>query len=196
MMKLIIGKQSEQLDNSQLDINELFEMLEGVLLKEGLFFSHFIIDGKEVHSDYEVFIQENISTINDIEVITYTVNEFIGELLVSLNEYTERAIPEIELMVEEFYQGPKENTWAALHQLLEGLEWIYETIKSIDKTKHNISNWNDFIAVAATFEIELPNLLEAIENKDNILTADIVQYEILPQFQEIQAKTNHNFEVK
>lgn len=193
-MELIMGNQNFQLDHAQIGVHDVFDRINDFLVKETLFFSHLVIDGEEVYGDPEDYIQEHLSTIRKVEVKTLTVMEFVGELLTSLNEYAKRGIPEIGNLIEEFYQGPIENSWLTLHQLLEGIEWIYETIKSIDATKHNISGWDDFITGAATFEAELPNLLEAIENRDNILIADIIQYEILPQFQMITDKTEQNFE--
>ena len=195
-MKLNINNQRLQFENNPNGINEMFNSINDYLEKEEKFFSHLIIDGKDIHSDHENYIQEHIANIDQVEVKTLSITEFVGELLVSLNNYTQRGIPEIEKIIEEFYQGPTEDTWLNLQQLLEGIEWIYETIRSIDVTKHEIPNWDEFIKGAATFETELPNLLEAIENKDNVLIADIIQYEILPQFQMVSDKTEQNFEVK
>lgn len=69
-------------------------------------------------------------------------------------------------------------------------------IEKIDQIKHSIVNWGKFVKSIAVFEVELPNLMEAIENKDSILIADIIQYEILPQFEIINGETKKNFAVK
>ncbi|MBU8881187.1 hypothetical protein BGM26_19880 [Bacillus sp. FJAT-29790] len=181
-------------DNNHEGTQELIETIQNVLSTENIFLSHLIINGQEVYKEHEEYILDNIANINEVEVKVQTIKEFIGSLLVSLNTYTNRAIPEIGSLVNQFYQSPLEQSWITLNQLLDGIGWIYETIKSIDQTQHDIKDWDEFIKIAAIFEVELSNLLEAIENKDAILIADIIQYEILSQFQLIYDVTEQVFE--
>jgi hypothetical protein len=188
--------ENHNFNNSEIGIQQLFETINKELIEKNVFFSHLVIDGQEVFEEHEEYIIDQIDKIKLIEVKTKTIQEFVNGLFVLLNEYTSRAIPEIEKLSSEFYQAVSENNWLALNDLLEGIEWIYETIKGIDQTKHTIVNWDEFVKCAATIEVELPNLLEAIENKDTILIADIIQYEMLPQFQLINNETGKTFEEK
>ena len=192
-MKIYLKEESYTFENSINDIQKIIERINHWLSEEDLMFSHLNIDGKEVYEEHEEYLFENINHVEEIEVIVSNIKEFIENILVSLNNYSMRAIPEIENIVNDFYQTPTEESWIKLNQLLEGIDWIYNALKSIDTLKHTISGWNEFIKVYATFEVELPNLMEAIENKDNILIADIIQYEILSQFQMIYSETEKHF---
>lgn len=193
-MILTISGNKYTFGNNQVGIELLMDKIDNELINGNQFISHLVVDGTEVYDDYEEYMFEYMSEIKDVEVITMTIGEFVGNLLVSLNTYTKRAEPEISRLVTEFYQNPNEQSWVTLHQLLEGIGWIYETIKSIDNVHHEIADWNEFITIAASFEVELPNLLEAIQNKDAILIADIIQYEILPHFQVISKETEEHFQ--
>lgn len=137
---------------------------------------------------------EQINTIEKIELVTKTIDEFINDLTVSLNEYSNRAIPSIKQLTEQFYQTPTEEAWGMLQDLLEGLNWVYSTIKSIGNTELNEYKEN-LLNIANHFEVELPNLLDAIENYDYILIGDIISYEILPQFESIGSVTEKTFQV-
>lgn len=195
-MKLMMNDKEYVFENNEHGTNKLIEKINEILDEMDLFLSHLVIDGDNVYSEHVDYILNKIEDVNEITLVVSTVDEFVSNLIVSLNEYTFRGIPEIEKVITEFYQSPSEQSWETLTLLLEGLGWIYQTVKSIDSTNHSISGWEKFLTSIATLEVELPNLLEAMENKDSILIADIIQYEILPQFQIINAETEKNFEVK
>lgn len=195
-MILTILDRSFSFENTHDGSQSLIETINNSLSTGNLFFSHLVIDGQEIYEEYEEYILDNIDSIQEVHVKVKSIKEFVAELLVLLNTYTQRAMPEIELLVNEFYQAPTDQSWLTLKQLLDGIEWIYQTIKAIDITQHQIVGWDEFVKSAAIFEVELPNLLEAMENKDSILIADIIQYELLPQFQAIYDETLKSFENK
>ncbi|MGG0720054.1 hypothetical protein ABE096_21105 [Robertmurraya massiliosenegalensis] len=195
-MKLLTLDKEYTFENSEKGTNDLIEIVNETLHIENLFFSHLVIDGQEIYKEHADYILEHIEEVKEIKLEVSTVDEFVSNLLVSLNEYTRRGIPEVEKVIEEFYQKPTEDSWETLKLLLEGIGWIYQTIKTIDSTAHTISGWGEFLKSVATFDVELPNLLEALENRDATLIADIIQYEILPQFRIINAETENNFETK
>ncbi|MEK4825829.1 hypothetical protein NSS71_14950 [Niallia sp. FSL W8-0951] len=193
-MELYLSGEMLIYENSVENIDMLIQKINEDLEKNKLYFSHLIINGKEVYSDFEEQIMEQINTIEKIELVTKTIDEFINDLTVSLNEYSNRAIPSIKQLTEQFYQTPTEEAWGMLQDLLEGLNWVYSTIKSIGNTELNEYKEN-LLNIANHFEVELPNLLDAIENYDYILIGDIISYEILPQFESIGSVTEKTFQV-
>ncbi|MDR4316315.1 Uncharacterised protein [Niallia circulans] len=193
-MELHLSSEMLIYENSVKNIDILIQKINEDLEKNKLYFSHLIINGKEVYSDFEEQIMEQINTIEKIELVTKTIDEFINDLTVSLNEYSNRAIPSIKQLTEQFYQSPTEESWGMLQDLLEGLNWMYSTIKSMGNTELNEYK-EKLLNVANHFEVELPNLLDAIESHDYILIGDIISYEILPQFESIGSITEETFQV-
>lgn len=193
-MELHLSSEMLIYENSVKNIDILIQKINEDLEKNKLYFSHLIINGKEVYSDFEEQIMEQINTIEKIELVTKTIDEFINDLTVSLNEYSNRAIPSIKQLTEQFYQSPTEESWGMLQDLLEGLNWVYSTIKSMGNTELNEYK-EKLLNVANHFEVELPNLLDAIESHDYILIGDIISYEILPQFESIGSITEETFQV-
>lgn len=180
-------------DNNEQGIQQLIDTINETLVEKNVYFSHMVVDGEEVFDDPAEYIFNNIEKVQQIYIKVKTIKQFVNNVMVSLNTYTERAIPEIQRLVDQFYQNPSSESWATLEQLLEGIEWIYQTIKNIDRANKTQYKWGEYLKVAATFEVELPNLMDAIENKDTILIADIIQYEILPQFQKVYDTTEEAF---
>ena len=193
-MELHLSSEMLIYENSVKNIDILIQKINEDLEKNKLYFSHLIINGTEVDRDFEYKLTEDIGKIEKIQLVTKTIKEFISDLTVSLNEYCGRAVPIIKQLTEQFYQSPTEESWVLLQDLLEGLNWIYNTIKGIcnmelDEYRENL------LLVSSHLDNELPNLLEAIENHDFILIGDIISYEILPQFESIISITEKTFRV-
>lgn len=193
-MELHLSSEMLIYENSVENIEILIQKINEDLEKNKLYFSHLIINGKEVYSDFEEKIMEEINRIEKIELVTKTIDEFINDLTVSLNDYSNRSIPIIKQLTEQFYQSPTEESWGLLQDLLEGLNWIYNTIKSISNGELDDYK-QQLLVIANHLEIELPNLLDAMENQDFILIGDIISYEVLPQYEAIVSITEKTFQV-
>lgn len=161
-------------------IEELFARINQVLQETGLLFTHMVINGAEIFGDYENFIKENLEQIEEIQVVLRTPAQLQTEVFLSVHEYLERALPGIKDLVEEFYQGPKDESWTKLAQLLEGLQSINQITLLIDQSKSQPENWPEYKEIYRKLEAELANLNEAMEDSNLVLFADLLNYEVLP----------------
>lgn len=185
-MKLLLLDETYTYNNDEESIDKMFGEILEKISETDLQFSHLVIDGEEVYENYGEYILERLNEVDTVEVVLKTVKELINETLLSTESYIKRAIPEIETIVDEFYQNPSQQTWEKLKQLIEGIQWIAQVILSIDQFEEKLANWEDYLTNLATLQNELPNLLEALQNQDTVLIGDIIQYEILPNFETLQ----------
>lgn len=185
-MKLLLLDETYTYNNDEESIDKMFGEILEKISETDLQFSHLVIDGEEVYENYGEYILERLNEVDTVEVVLKTVKELINETLLSTESYIKRAIPEIETIVDEFYQNPSQQTWEKLKQLIEGIQWIAQVILSIDQFEEKLANWEDYLTNLATLQNELPNLLEALQNQDTVLIGDIIQYEILPIFETLQ----------
>lgn len=153
------------------------------LLQNDFYFSHLVIDGEEILEDPEIYLIRNIGNVESIEVIVVAAQEFINNLLLSTEEYAERAIPHITTLAEMFYNNPSPTNWYDLNQLLEGIQWILSMIGVVDESIVRPSSWSEVLTNVREIQAELGNLEEALENTDTVLVGDILNYEILPVFE-------------
>ncbi|MCJ8007601.1 hypothetical protein ACFFF5_15635 [Lederbergia wuyishanensis] len=176
-MKLIFKEEVIQFDTQptvEVIINTINQLLD-----DNYYFSHLIIDDKEVLDDPEQYLQDYLNEIRELEIVAKTVKEFINDLLLSAEEYIRRAKPEIDSLSDEFYQNPTSESWHKFAQLLEGIQWLNQVIQTIDTTKEKPKNWVNYLEINSNFDLELKNMEEAIENSDSVLIADLIKYEIL-----------------
>ncbi|WP_060205271.1 hypothetical protein [Sporosarcina koreensis] len=182
-MQLIFQDQIKELDSP--NANRIIEQINEMLGKK-YYFSHFVADGIEVYENHEKYLNEHANHLEKLEIIGKTVKQFVNDILLSTEEYLERATPELTQLGEAFYDHPSEEEWSKLDQLLEGLQWLDEMLMAIGKSGEVPTNWSNYITAAQTMQNEIHNFAESMENEDNILIGDIIQYEILPIFEEFK----------
>ena len=156
------------------------------LLKDEFYFSHYIADGVEVNETPELFLEKNILKINTLEIIALQAKEFVDTLLLSAEEYTNRAVPYIKELVDEFYNSPSPTSWKSLGELFEGIQWLSSMINLVDQSIVRPITWDSVMEKASIIQDELESFEEALESADTVLIADLLQYEILPVFEELQ----------
>lgn len=180
VMKLTYRNHILEIEN---EVETVMDALHN-LMSDKSYFSHIIVDGEEVYTDIEMYISENIHKIHKVELMTMPAIEFVNNLLLSAENYINQAIPEILDLSEEFYQNPTSESWERFNQMLEGVDWIHQVILSVDQDSNlqKPSNWMNYISHTVKMEAGLADLHEAVENKDYILVADIVRYELVEAF--------------
>lgn len=187
MMNLKFMDEVLTIENNFEALNEALTKCNERLEDSDYVFSHFLIDGTEMYDDVEGYLQEHLNSVNEIELILRTKAEMINDIMLSAESYLTNAIPEIHQLVDEFYSNPTEESWGKFGQLIEGMQWLVQMVATIDSLEHKISNWNDYLTNVATLEQELQTLLDAMENADYVLIADIIQYELIPSLTNLQA---------
>ncbi|PKH10357.1 hypothetical protein [Planomicrobium sp. MB-3u-38] len=157
-------------------------------------FSHLNADGVEVYEDQDQYLSSNLLSIQVLEVIAYTPQEFIATSLLDAENYLEGALKEFENLADGFYNTPGNAEWADFSKMLEGMQWLNLVISSIGNLKEKPGNWTEFTTVSDKLQSELKNLEEAIEKDDSILIADLIQYELLPLYESLEKEVKQTID--
>lgn len=181
-------------ENKKDILDTMFKEINDIVSGTNLIFSHLIIDGLEVYDDFYDYFLDNIGNIEEVIVVTKTMKEMSEEILLSTIDYLERAIPEIEILSNEFYKTPSRESWKKLMDLIEGIKWIMDTFAAIDSNEQlkNIVNsyeeWNTYAKDIYELNELIIEFEEILENSDFVSTADILSYEIIPLFNNMKEK--------
>ena len=193
-MNIHIQDNEIQFENNPETIEQLFNTINENLQEQDLQFSHLIIDDEEIYDNFDSYIMENIETIEKIRVIAMSVAEIVNETIVSTEQYVKNAVPVINKLADEFYQGPNEKTWMQLTDLFEGIQWIIQSLVKINSIENSneiaidYEVWNEYAQEVSKLNNIIPELEDAIVNKDNILIGDMLLYEVVPVFENITEK--------
>ena len=193
-MKMYILDKTIEYKNHKDSIDQIFEEINNTVNNKNLAFSHLIIDGIDIYEDHYDYFLDNINYIEDVKVIVKTIREISQDILLSTIDYIKRAMPEIEILADEFYKEPSKESWYSLTELIEGIKWIIDSFVVIDnepELKEIVNSYEEWNLYAKDIH-ELAELMgefeEILENADFVSTADILSYEIVPLFRKMEEK--------
>ncbi|NLJ71748.1 MAG: hypothetical protein GX333_01895 [Syntrophomonadaceae bacterium] len=184
-MKLILDAEIKEFDNNKAGIDKLLSLIEEkVFSYPNKLFSHLLIDGIEVYEGFSEYLEDNIKNVGEIQMVFFTIKEYIAGILTSTSEYLTRAIPALEELANSFYKEPDTTSWQQVDNLLEGISWLNETYNTIDNIP-NLANvfteyekWNIYSKSLRELQEVMRNLEEPMESGDYVTVADIILYEI------------------
>ncbi|WP_371372073.1 hypothetical protein [Sporomusa aerivorans] len=181
-------------ENQIIAIGTIFDQVQQLLAQSNTSPSSFEIDGVELYSGYDQYIMDHIEDIKIIVINVKTLKELMDNTLSSIQEYLVRVIPEIDKMVDEFYQGVSQNTWDKFSQLTEGLQFIIDSLNTIGDNQSWYYNAYQFEFVKQNLLKQILMLQEAIESQDRVKLSDVLLYEIIPSFKTLAKEITVNVE--
>lgn len=105
--------------------------------------------------------------------------ELKRETLEMANEYMNNLFSGVKHSVELLYSGNESEGFSLIPSICEGIQWITEVL-ALTKNENE-----DLDLVDILYE-KLEEIIESFENKDYILVADLLNYELLEVLQDIQ----------
>jgi len=188
-VKLTIEDQVFEYDNSQAAVVEMLQRIVQTMENNKLVLSHMIVDDNEVYVDFEEYLFNRLDDIKEIEVVLISAEQLLRDTLLSAEEYIERALPELEKLIDDFYEGPTEDAWYKLSQLIEGIQWLNQTAAFIQEHKNDPSSKE--IVGMLDLGHELSLLEEAIEQSDMGMIGDILNYEVKSRFETMHSQVQN-----
>ncbi|WP_456277633.1 hypothetical protein [Bacillus sp. AK128] len=167
------------------NIHTIFGRINEYLNDRRIFIDHLLINGKEIYDQFEEQIEGNIQEIHEIVVVTQTKEQLISGTIQSIIDYIDEAIPEVEALVEELYIGSSQQTWNKFSVFVEALQWIISALNGIEELIED-NDANTFLMPNTSLLGILSSILEAMENEDTILLADLIQYELMENLVELK----------
>ncbi|MCF6459540.1 hypothetical protein [Clostridium sp. Cult3] len=193
-MKVYILDEILKYENCKSILDDMFKEIEHKVSSSNLVFSHFIIDGFELYDDFYDYFLDNIRNIKEVEVITKTIKEISQDIIITTIDYYYRAIPEIEILANEFYKTTSRESWHKLMALVEGVKWIMDTFVAIDTNPQlqdivrSYEGWNRYAKDVYSLQEIMLDFEDVLENSDFVSTADLLSYKIAPLFKEMKGK--------
>ena len=169
-------------ENNESGVQQLFTDINHYLKKNGSFLEALIVDGIEVLENHHDYVLSHIQDIQRIEILFKSNEQFIRELHFSISEYVTRALPELEKLATEFYQGTNAATWEKVVHLMEALGWIHQTLQFISGRAPAIKD----LYAEFNLQEELVSFEQALKEKDYIFAGDIIQYDVITKLQDLQ----------
>jgi hypothetical protein len=103
----------------------------------------------------------------------------LQESLLSVTEYLPRMLQAIEEMIGDFRSSDEGKGIGLFLQAIDGLSWIHDISKGQQDYLEQVAGEMKGLQVHE-YQVLLKQLLEALGEKDYVLLADLLEYEITP----------------
>ena len=187
-MKLLVNGKEETIAFVGETLGDLLSHIEKVGVAQGNVVRSIKIDGQESSPDSSEAKRTQISEIATLEVEISTLADMINKNIENADAYLIRLIPGIEKSVELFRIGNEQEANKFFVKIVDGIDWFSQVLDII-LTAKEISPETVFegksIQDRRTSLVGLTQqMVDANKNQDWVLLADLLEYEILPYYQE------------
>jgi len=143
-----------------------------------------IINEVEINERYLAESMIDKEDIDEIKIITQSTGDLIEETLNEINSYLPKLRAGSLDTVNLFRKGDLNQANNKLQLILDGLNWYTESTKNIVNLLDSEDLQKDFRNKLLALNNFLKEIHEAQENDDNILIADILEFEIIDSIDE------------
>lgn len=184
-MRIIIRDQEFTCENDIMVVEQVFERISQLLTEKDQMIVCLEIDGVEVYDEFGQYIADHLRDLEVILVNAKTQQELLADTLTSVREYVTRAIPEIDKLVDELYHEVTSDTWNTFTHLIEGLQFITESLDAVVQHEDWYFNAKQFALAKENLANKINMLHEAAVSQDRVWLSDVLLYEIIPAFRSL-----------
>ena len=147
------------------------------------------LDDQEYPSDDREALQKKPSDIDSLEVELANLKDLVATNLANALNYLKKLIPGFEQAADLFRAGNEQESNKYYLQILDGIDWfsqVVSVIMSPDEGETELPDTDDESLEVRQKKLTdlMSQMLEANENQDWVLLADILEYEMVPFYKD------------
>ena len=147
------------------------------------------LDDQEFPSDDREALQKKPSDIDSLEVELANLKDLVATNLANALDYLKKLIPGCEQAADLFRAGNEQEANKYYLQILDGIEWfsqVVSVIMSPDEGETELPDTDDESLEVRQKKLTdlMSQMLEANQNQDWVLLADILEYEMVPFYKD------------
>ena len=147
------------------------------------------LDDKESPSDDQEALQKNPSDIDSLEVELANLKDLVATNIANALDYLKKLIPGFEQAADLFRTGNEQEANKYYLQILDGIDWFSQVVSVIMKPDDDETEQPDADDESLQVRQEkltdlMSQMLEANQNQDWVLLADILEYEMVPFYKD------------
>ncbi len=187
-MKLLINGKEKAVSCSGESLGDLLVHIEENEVAQGSVVRSIQIDGQEFSPDESATRNKLLSKIETLEIEISTLPDIINKNIENADAYLIRLIPGIEKSVELFRIGSEQEANKFFINIIDGIDWLSQVLDMVLAAKEispdTVFNGKSIQDRRASLVDFTQQMVDANKNQDWVLLADLLEYEILPYYQE------------
>ena len=181
-MKISInGAEAEE---SSFQGETLKEVLDAIVKShEGTYIRRVWMDGQEVSSSAQDTLMTSTSSVDLLELELANMKDLLATNLGNAKEYLEKLIPGFQKAADLFRMGNEQEAHKFYLQFLDGIDWVSQVSQTIVSSRENELEGQDLKERQEKLTGFMAQMLEANQNQDWVLLADLLEYEMIPFYE-------------
>lgn len=190
-MKILINGAEDTQSYMGRTVGEVLEEIVQNKVFGGTFISHLRLDGEDVEVDSKEARQTPVNKVSSLEIEISSLSSLISKNISNAEDYLKKFIPGIQKASELFHSGNEQEANKFFLKIIDGIEWFSQVVDAVvnvigDK-EESLSFNKKTIAERKQRMLELiSQMVAANKNRDWVLLADLLEYEVLPYYKEWQ----------
>ena len=149
------------------------------------------LEGQEVSSSAMDTLMTSITSIELLELELAHLGDLLANNLANAKEYLEKLIPGFQKAADLFRMGNEQEAHKFYLQILDGIDWFSQVVLNIVKSRGNQVEGQSLGDRQEKLTGLMAQMLEANQNQDWVLMADLLEYEMLPYYEDWQETLSH-----
>ena len=145
------------------------------------------LDGQEVSSDSQDILKTSPTSVGLLELELAELQDLLANNLTNAKDYLVRLIPGFQKAADLFRMGNEQEANQYYLQVLDGIEWFSQVVIIIVSTLENKSEEKSLEERQKKLTDLMSQMLEANQNQDWVLMADLMEYEMIPFYKDWEA---------
>ena len=187
-MKLLINGKEETASCTGETLGDFLVHIEKGGVVQGNVVRSVKLNGQESSPDSSVTRKTPLLEIKTLEIEVSTLSDVVDKNIENADAYLIRLIPGIEKSVELFRMGNEQEANQFFINIIDGIDWLSQVLDMIVAAKaispDTVFDGKSIQDRQASLVDFTQQMVDANKNKDWILLADVLEYEILPYYQE------------
>ena len=142
------------------------------------------LEGNEVPTDAQDTLMTSTSSIELLELELASLQDVLANNLRNAKEYLEKLIPGFQKAADLFRMENEQEANKYYLQILDGVDWFSQVVMTIIKSCGDANGEKDLAKRQQQLTEFISQMLEANQNKDWVLMADLLEYEMVPFYEE------------
>jgi hypothetical protein len=172
----------------------LGEVLNAILKsRQDSYIRRIWLDGQEVSSTTQDTLRTSATSVGLLTLELAHLKDLLANNLVNAKEYLEKLIPGFQQAADLFRMGNEQEANKYYLQILDGIDWFSQVVLTIVNAQENEAEGPSFEGRQKKLTDLMAQMLEANQNQDWVLLADLLEYEMVPfytDWQEVLSKIN------
>ena len=149
------------------------------------------LEGQEVSSSAMDTLMTSIASIELLELELAHLGDLLANNLANAKEYLEKLIPGFQKAADLFRMGNEQEAHKFYLHILDGIDWFSQVVLNIVKSRGNQVEGKSLGDRQEKLTGLMAQMLEANQNQDWVLMADLLEYEMIPYYEDWQETLSH-----